>query len=312
MPTNLDNIYYFCVVVNHRSYVKASEHTDISISSLSRRIARLEQDLEVSLLDRNSRNLRLTAAGKLLFKNSNKQLSLVKKQAQTLMEDADELSGQLLLNMPVFLGHKFLSPWLAEFQKQHPKLQICLDTSNKNINLLKDDVDLVIRYGPLVDSSLIARPIFTPDMAIVGSASYLNSHPINTHAHLTDARWMKIHSQSSLVTLLDPKNKTIEINSNARSISNDLQVLIDFVAAGLGIAVLPQFLLGNGSNLSMPDNAMPDNAMPENVLVHVLPAYQLTSTESFYAVYPSKSHLSKKTARLVEYLIDRFSSQGKM
>ena len=132
----------------------------------------------------------------LLFEKSNQQLILVNKLALGLMEDVNEFSGILVLNVPVFLGHTFLSPWLAEFQKKHLKLHICLGTSNENINLLRDDVDLVIRFGPLVDSSLIARPIYTPEMVIVASVSYLNNHPIDTLAHLTEADWFKIHSQS--------------------------------------------------------------------------------------------------------------------
>lgn len=292
MHTHLDDIYCFCLVVHHGSYIKACKNSQFSVSSLSRKVSKLETELNMRLLERNSRNVRVTEAGKKLFDETYSVLKLASDAYLSLNSTDNNLQGNLRIDAPVFLCHEFISQWVVEFQLQHPQLNIYLNLSNDNIDLLKQDVNLSIRYGPLKDSSLVAKKLFSPDLVVVASASFLKNNPINSVAELVQAKWLKIVSYPEKISYLNHENKHIEFNINAHNVSNDLQVLIDFVQKGAGIALLPKFLVTR-KTLD---------------LVHVLPKLKIMPSSSFYAVLPSSEHMAKQTTKFVEYLIEKFST----
>ena len=292
MHSTLDNIYCFCLVVHHGSYIKACKNSPFSVSSLSRKVSKLEGELNMRLLERNSRNVRLTEAGKKLFDETYSVLKLANDAYLSLNSTDSHLQGNLSIDAPVFLCHQFISQWAVEFQLQHPKLNIYLNLSNDNIDLLKQDVNLSIRYGPLMDSSLVAKKLYTPDLVVLASASYIKNNPINSVAELAQAKWLKIISYPDKIIYLNQENKPIELNINAHAVSNDLQVLIDFVQKGAGIALLPKFLVTR-ETLD---------------LVHVMPTLSIMPSSSFYAVFPSREHMAKQTTIFIEYLVGKFST----
>ena len=178
MKRVFDDLSVFCAVVEHGSLKGASEKTGIPHSTVSRRIEALESALGLKLLYRTTRDVRVTSKGVALFNDCASAMTQVQQSLKRVAQDEITFRGKLTISMPVRAGIDFLGSWLIDFAARYNDLSLELSLSNSNKNLVKDDIDLAFRVGPLVDSSAIAIPLWDIPNVLVCHKQFANMHGI--------------------------------------------------------------------------------------------------------------------------------------
>ncbi|WP_034948718.1 LysR family transcriptional regulator [Erwinia oleae] len=155
----LDDLQIFVQTADAGSFSEAARQLNISPGRASSAIQRLEGALGVSLLLRSTRSMQLSENGKQYLPHAREMLAALARSQQALALDRSMLSGRLTLSAPSDFGRNLLQPWLDRFQRQHPEVSLHLKISDRAADLLRQPLDVAIRYGELPDSSLIAMPI---------------------------------------------------------------------------------------------------------------------------------------------------------
>ncbi len=156
------------------SFSKAAREADLLPGQVSAAIMRLERDLELRLFARSTRSLRLTDEGERYLPYAREVIELLHAGRETLRRDDAELSGTLLLAAPSDFGRNLLLPWLAEFRRSHPRLEVRLQLSDHVADVFRDPVDIALRYGAAPDASFVALPLAPQNRRVlVAAPAYL-------------------------------------------------------------------------------------------------------------------------------------------
>lgn len=172
----LNEMEIFFTVVMQSSFSKAADRLGVSKSFISKKISKLEADLQVRLLHRSTRRLVLTEAGKAFFKCCDK----VVKEAQTAYSVVSELQGQpsgtLKISMPPAFGLHMMQDVLSEYIEKFPNVTLNVHLDNRLVDVIKDNYDLVFRSANLESSNLIAQRILKIESILCASPGYLAKH----------------------------------------------------------------------------------------------------------------------------------------
>jgi DNA-binding transcriptional LysR family regulator len=156
------------------SFSKAAREANLLPGQVSAAIMRLERDLDLRLFARSTRSLRLTDEGERYLPYAREIIDLLHSGRDAMRRDDAELTGTLLLAAPSDFGRNILLPWLGDFRRRHPRLEMRLQLSDQVADVFRDPVDIAIRYGQHADASFIALPL-APDnrRVLVASPGYL-------------------------------------------------------------------------------------------------------------------------------------------
>ncbi|MDN4051531.1 LysR family transcriptional regulator [Massilia sp. YIM B02763] len=156
------------------SFSKAAREANLLPGQVSAAIMRLERDLELRLFARSTRSLRLTDEGERYLPYAREVIELLHSGREVLRRDDAELTGTLLLAAPSDFGRNLLLPWIGEFRRRHPRLEVRLQLSDQVTDVFRDRVDIALRYGQPEDASFVALPL-APDnrRVLVASPAYL-------------------------------------------------------------------------------------------------------------------------------------------
>lgn len=172
-----DDLQLFVRTAETGSLSAAARLLDVSPAVASAALKRLEQQLQVRLLARSTRSLRLTPEGELYLVHARLALQSLEEGRQQLVGSQEGICGVLQLSAPSDLGRNTLLPWLDAFQDEHPQLQLRLLLADRVTDLFREPVDIALRYGAPEDSSLVALPV-APDnrRVLCASPSYIAQH----------------------------------------------------------------------------------------------------------------------------------------
>jgi DNA-binding transcriptional LysR family regulator len=297
MPARLDEIAVFIEVVRKRSFVRAAQQLEVSVSAVSRGVAALEARLGVRLLQRTTRSVGLTEAGAAYFSRCEALLAELESAEAEASALGDELQGRLRMSVPSGLGMTHVVPALPEFLARHPRLSIDLDLSNRFVDLVEERYDLAIRTGSLRDSRLVARRLGPNRRQLAASREYLERHGTPRHP-----RELERHACLVLDITDHPerwdlqrRGETLPVNVAGPLRSNNALALREACLRGAGIALLPGFLLGR------------DFAAGQ--LQRVLPAWA-TEEQGIYAIYPGYRFIPAKVRAFVDYLAGQLAASG--
>lgn len=173
MADNLFDMLVFVRVVEAGSLSGAARNLGLSLTVVSRKLARLEERLGVRLANRTTRTLTLTEEGMRFHARCVRILAEIDDAETEVTNGRDMATGLLRITSTFAFGCRWLAPLLQEFQSRHPNLRIHLDTTDTVTNLVESGYDLAIRFGALADSSLIARQLAPNVRLICASPSYL-------------------------------------------------------------------------------------------------------------------------------------------
>ena len=216
--------------------------------SVSRRLLALEAQLGVRLLERTTRALHLTAEGHALCDRAERILADLTETQQVIAERAHEPEGPLRVSGPMLLGQTLLGTVVAEYCTRYPKVDLDVELSDRKVDLVEEGIDVAIRVGPVLDTSLIARLLATSELILVASPSYLASH--GTPVEPSDLRnHSAVVAPSRSVApdwLLERGRQRVASSARRCCRVSSLKLAVDVVAAGTGIAMVPAFMTSTG------------------------------------------------------------------
>jgi DNA-binding transcriptional LysR family regulator len=234
----------FVAVARSDSFTKAAIRLSVPTSTLSRRIQELEEALGVRLFNRTTRSLSLTDAGERYLAEVEPIVEAVEEANRSITQLRQSVTGRLRLTAPYLLGELFLADWVIAFQDAHPKVTVELQLDNHLLDLPAGGIDLAMRAGVMVDSSLVARHMFDVEWLLVASPGFQDHSPaVTTPADLTDF--------AAITTAVDPSRVIWHFAAGENEVSlrprsclqvNDLRIAVKAARAGLGIALLPRLV----------------------------------------------------------------------
>lgn len=171
---HLGDVEAFIAVVEQGSLTAGAVALSTTPSVISRAIARLEARLGSQLLRRTTRRIGLTEAGRAYLEQTRAAFSLIDDAERAIQGQEGELSGRVRLSVPTTYGHYRLPPLLQRFATQYPRVQVELNITNRNVDLVAEGFDLAIRLGTMPDSGLVARKLEDAALCLVASPDYLS------------------------------------------------------------------------------------------------------------------------------------------
>ncbi len=250
MRYTLDEIETFLTVMELGTVTAAAAHLNLSKSVVSKRISDLERALQAALFLRNAGRVTPTEAALRLAEQLRPALSALTAATENAawgMDGAAPLRGRLSITAPMSFGTLFLSPILARFARAHPALELRIDYDDRARDLIRDGFDLAVRIGDARDSALISRTLCTDRMIACGSPDYLarhghpetpadlTGHKVLSYSHLPDGQLWQFEVEGKLVAA--PVRSCLTLNNG--------EAMRDFALAGLGLAMLPGFIVAN-------------------------------------------------------------------
>ncbi len=293
----LDSLESFVAVVEAGQFSAAAQRLGIGKSVVSRRVSELEEHLGARLLQRTTRRLSLTEAGREFYPRALQLLEDLAEAEQSVSSGQQALGGRIRLATPLTFGMLHLGPLINRFMQAHPGVVLDLDMDDGQVNLIQEGVDLALRIGSLEDSSLIALPLATIRTVLVASPGYLaregtpttpeelQRHPGLCYSNLPEPQ---------RVRLTDSSGRRISVNLPLRLLANNGDLLLNATEAGLGVCVSPTFIAYR--------------AIREGRLVPILRDYRLPLSTA-YAVYPSRRFVPLRVRALVDYLQQEFGDR---
>lgn len=293
----MDDREFFFSVVEANGFSAAARRLETTPASVSRRVKALEQRLGVRLLHRTTRKLTLTESGERYFREGRRLLQELYDLELALTASARELEGELRVVAPMSFGQRRLAPLVARFAAINSKLRISLVLEDLETDLINAAADLAIRIGYPADSSMIAREIAPVPRHACASPEYLErrGYPESPDEllHHDCLHYNLISERDEWTFLSADGEQTLAIKG--RFCSNNGDVLAEAAMQGLGIALLPDFIVEEG--------------LADGRLVKVLEDFERAPL-TLFALYPSRQHVPAKTRKFLAYLLDHFAGIG--
>lgn len=292
---DLNRLALFVRVVDTGSFTAAAAALGLRKSSVSRGVARLEEELGVRLLHRTTRKLTLTDAGRAYVDRIRKSIEGVDEATAAVRELGHEPQGLVRVTAVPEFGQRGLADLVVRFLRRHPKISIELVLTSRSVDLVEEKIDIALRGGVLRDSSLVARKILATDLHLFAAPSYLASRGAPKKiGDLADHDFVLYRPQAgkNVLRLTGPKgDETIEVTGPVGA--DDMLFNRNAVAAGAGIGLLPAM------------SATKQVARGE--MVRVLPAYYLHGG-ALYVVSPASRHQLTRVKLLRDFFIAHLES----
>ncbi|MDR6787415.1 DNA-binding transcriptional LysR family regulator [Sphingomonas sp. BE138] len=236
----------FAAVAEHRSFSGAADAIGLSKATVSKAVSRLEAHLGVSLFHRTSRRLALTEAGVPLADHAARIVAEAHAAEEAARDGATLPSGRVRLAAPMSFGVKNVAPLVAEFLARHPQIEIELHLSDARVDIVAEGFDVALRIADLPDSSLRARRLCSIAAHIVAAPSYLAAHGTPTHAaQLGEHRLLGYTNVTGPWRFRGPEGAEVSVRAAGPLAANSGDALVAALEAGLGIARLPGFIVGD-------------------------------------------------------------------
>jgi DNA-binding transcriptional LysR family regulator len=289
---DLNEIAVFTRVVQAGSFTAAAKALGMPKSTVSRKVSDLEERLDARLLQRTTRKLSLTDAGRTYFDYGVRIVNELEAAEGAVGSLQDKPRG--LLRVTVGLNSQWLSDIFADFMKRNPEVQLEVLATGRNVDLIEERFDVAIRAGALADSSLVARRLGNVTWFLVATPGYLKKRRRpRAPDDLKDHDCLLFGTGSMDVEVrLDSGDKSVRVALSARLLVSELEMIQAAAKVELGIALLPAFRCVDDLRAHRLERVLPDWAPPPTP-VHV--------------VYPTARHLSAKVKAFVEHVQQRMT-----
>jgi len=278
---DLNDIAIFVKVAQFESFSRAALALGMPVSTVSRRVSELEQELGVTLLQRTTRRLALTTQGQAYFHECAEPLNILSDAERVLTDSQKKPEGTLKITVPVVLREHAFLDFISSFMHAYARIKVDLFISNEFIDFVAQNIDVGIRFGDLEDSTLVAKKLGITVRYLVATPGYLNEHPIPTKPED-----LKIHQ----CVLMNAKNgeaqwdlesgsKKISLHVSGPVSSRDFNSVSHFTHRGHGIGLLPHNYC--------------DELIASGELVRILPEWASPKIP-VHALYPTRKFIPAK------------------
>lgn len=294
---DLNDMMVFAKVVETGSFTAAGKALSLQKSNVSRKVARLEDNLNVRLFNRTTRKLRLTEIGQALYHHA-QRIGKEMEDAESLVESmTSSTKGTLKVSASVSTGQHLLAPILPDFLRNYPELNLELQLSNRRIDLIEEGIDIAIRIGKMKDSSMITTHLGTIHIFLFCSPEYIvrcgkPSGPADLVNHrILLMNDMGAGSGNTLRLTSTMKEEKVAITPYCSA--NDFETLRKLTREGLGVAALPRHLCQDDVNIA--------------ALERILPDWEIPSVD-LSAVYTSRKGKLPKITTFIEFVKGKFEA----
>ena len=294
MKWNIDHLPVFLAVQEMKGVTGAAKRLNMPKSTVSRILSKLEEDLDIRLFDRNTRQFRLTAEGEVFFHHAQVIMDHVYATNEALAGLRHAPSGVLKVSMPMAFSRDIVGPQLNRFRARFPEVIVQMTVTPHPVNLLREDLDLAFVVGAQDASDMVIRKIVETPLIWVASADYAGQHnfgdrisDLKPHLSFCERRY-----QTRRLPARAPQGRQFLDTSSLMSV-NDPVILRNIVLDGGGIALLPALYCYEH--------------LETGKLVQVFPEIEPEDTASVYALLPSR-RLQPYRARVFLDFVDEIVS----
>jgi DNA-binding transcriptional LysR family regulator len=292
----LTGMRVFTTVVDAGSFAAAADKLDLSRGMTSRYVAQVEAHLGVRLLNRTTRRLSLTEAGSDYYQRAVQVLSLAEEAERAVTQEAAVPRGTLRINTSVSFGVRHVGAAISAYLQRHSQVKADLTLNDRVVDLVEEGFDVAVRIARRVDPGLVARPLTRARMLACASPDYVKRHgmpkspaELARHNCLTYA-YSGLQNEWHFARR--GREQTVKVSGNLHGNNGD--ILAQAVAEGLGVTVLPTFMIYD--------------MLREKRLVRVLEGWEADEL-TIFAVYPSRQFLPPKVRSFVDFMVERFGGE---
>lgn len=276
-------------------FTSAAKQQGRAVSSVSRQVSLLEEELGKQLVIRTTRAIKLTTSGTVFLEHVQRILKDLDEAISVTSGEEEEPSGVLRVSAPSGVASELIALSVPQFLKQYPKIQIVLNVTDRQQALVEEDIDIAIRMGEQKDSSMIAALIGRSRRRVCASPDYLRKHGMPDHpSQLTDhacLTWRDQPGKNKWEFVSEEGETSVEVSGPL--FARNTEALIDAAVAGLGIIHLPDWNFGA--------------EIRDGRLVTILDAFDaVPMTTPVYAVYPAALYQPPKLKAFVTFLRSTF------
>ncbi|MDT8837836.1 LysR family transcriptional regulator [Paraburkholderia fungorum] len=286
-------------VVEVGSFVGAAERMEMSAAMASKHVMHLEQQLGARLLNRTTRRVAPTEAGREYYERLSQVLTELEEAEQVVGAASVVPQGRLRVSSLSAFGLSHVMAAVADYAAQYPQVIVDMTLSDRVVELIDEGFDVAIRASPsgLKSSSLIARQIATAHLVLCASPAYLRRHGTpKTVADLARHNYLQYAGVSALEIAPATGDASSRVRLSGNLIVNHLEAQRVIVLQGAGIAMLGTEVIGDDLAAGRLVPLLVDDVPPRELPIHV--------------VYASRRHLSAKVRSFVDFLADRFANES--
>ena len=296
---DLNDLYYFAKVVEAGGFAAAGRLLGIPKSRLSRRIAELEERLGARLLQRTTRQLKLTSVGERYLRHCQAMMLEAEMADEAVASMSSEPRGRLRVSCPTGLAHQMLPIVISTFLGKFPQVQLEMVLLNRRVDLINEGIDVALRVREHGDEDpmLVTRRLRQAQMVVVASPGFIEGHEIKHPQDLKNLPVLGALEADRLVhvRLLDQQGKSCDLALEARLGIDDFVVRKACVLAGQGFTLLPMMFceaeLNNGTMVQL----LPEWSLPGGWL---------------QAVYPHRRGVMPAVRAWIDHLVESFNACG--
>lgn len=291
----IEGLPVFVRTVREGSFSAAARALDLTPSAVSKQIGRLEDRLSVRLFNRTTRRLSLTEEGAAFYERASRILADLEDAAECVSSLKAVPRGRLRVTLPTAYGILHLLPALPDFMARCPEVTLEIDLNDRIVNMVEEGFDLALRVGDLEDSSLIGRRLAPNRRVLAAAPSYLAERPAPARPEDLAAHSCLVYTyraQRHDWHLVDESGRESVVAVAGNLETNNPMMLREAALAGLGVVLLPLWIIG------------PD--LKAGRLQHLLPTHHWPDS-AIQAVYPPGRHLSAKVRSFLDFLVERFA-----
>lgn len=301
MKWNIDDVPIYMAVVDQNGISAAANYLNMPKSTVSKSLTRLEQALGVRLLERNSRNIRITSEGEAFYRHGLLIMEQV-DEANAVMGGLTSIPiGRLVVALPMAFSREIVAGHLQEFREQYPDIDLEIIVTSHPVDIIRDQIDLAVVVGAQPDSDLIVKTLYQSALVWVTSPDYAKSHDLATIAGATLATTKKAlishinicekrYAEKRLAIRIDGHKDKIDLSQNTIHVNDPITVR-EAVIHGCGVSFVPEQYckrqLANGQLVKVFEHICFD-----------------TSASALLAIYPSRRLISNKTRAFLDFLVD--------
>jgi DNA-binding transcriptional LysR family regulator len=295
---DFEGLAIFAKVVEARSFAGAATELKLSKATVSKAVSRIEARLGARLINRTSRRLALTDAGRQLAGRAAQLLAEGEALEDAALAEATGPRGLVRLAAPMSFGLLHVAPLLPEFFATFPEVSIDLHLSDAQVDLVGEGFDAAIRIAVLPDSSLVARRLCEMPRYLVGSPAYLNKHGRPKHPlHLAQHRCITYSYTTTPETWRFAEGgKSASVRPTGPLRVNNGDAMLPALVAGTGLGILPEFIVRDALAAGRLEILLSDWSLPSGAVYWVTP--------------PGGPH-PKRLDVLADFLTDRLALPSK-
>lgn len=288
------SLRFFITLCEKRSLSATAQALDISPSGATKRLGQIEQQMGVKLVNRTTRKISLTPEGEIYLEYAQDLLGQMEQMQEVIRNQSANPMGSLNVHAPLGFGRRYIAPLISEFIREYPDLDIRLTLSDQHVSPPENAIDIVIRFGEIPDSRLIARKISPNRRFISASPAYLNRYgrpqtPMDLVHHRAIA--LRQNDETANLWKLTKDGNSQSIRVPVKLSTNDGNVALQWAIDGHGLLMRAQWDLAK--------------YLRKGDLELVLPDYE-TPPADIYAVYLQKARVATRVSLFLDYLENAF------